>query len=353
MEFPVFKTKIPGVTQKFDLVDPAQRRQYFQAKAGKEIKKIQDYLANGNTFIAYLLGKKNSGKGTYTKLFMEAVGSEHIAHISVGDIVRAVDKEMKDEQSKKKLVDYLKKNYRGFLSLEEIMKAQQERSTAKLLPSEFILALVRREIDRQDKKALFIDGLPRELDQISYSLFFRNLVDYRDDPDFFVLISIPESVIDERIKYRAICPQCQTSRNTKLLITKEVRFDTKTKEFYLICDNPDCKEMRMITKEGDELGIEAVRGRLDKDDQLIKRAFSLHGIPKVVLRNAIPVVQVQEKVDDYEITPEYVHQWDEKTKKVKTTEKQWTIKDDNGVSSCSLLAPPVVISLIKQVADLI
>jgi len=353
MEFPVFKTKIPGVTQKFDLVDPAQRRQYFQAKAGKEIKKIQDYLANGNTFIAYLLGKKNSGKGTYTKLFMEAVGSEHIAHISVGDIVRGVDQEMREEKTKKELVDYLKKNYRGFLSLKEIMKAQEERSTAKLLPSEFILALVRREIDRQDKKALFIDGLTRELDQISYSLFFRNLVDYRDDPDFFVLISIPESVIDERIKYRVICPKCQTSRNVKLLATKEVRFDAKTGEFYLICDHPDCKDVRMVAKEGDELGIEAVRGRLDKDDQLIKRAFSLHGIPKVVLRNAVPISQAQEKVDDYEITPEYVYQWDEKAKKVKTTEKPWTIKDDAGVSSCSLLAPPVAISLIKQIADLI
>src|SRR3989338_4193142 len=89
-DFPIFRTKIEGSSRKFNLEDPAERREYFEWKAGKEIEKLRDYLANGNTFVAILLGKKNSGKGTYSKLFMEAVGAEHVAHISVGDIVRAV-----------------------------------------------------------------------------------------------------------------------------------------------------------------------------------------------------------------------------------------------------------------------
>lgn len=40
MDFPVFKTKTPGVTQKFDLADPAERKKYFQAKAGETAKKL-------------------------------------------------------------------------------------------------------------------------------------------------------------------------------------------------------------------------------------------------------------------------------------------------------------------------
>lgn len=353
MKFPLFRTKIEGLTRKFDLTDPAERANYFQAKSEEEIKKIRDYLARGNTFIAYLLGKKNAGKGTYAKLFIEAVGNKHIEHIAVGDVVREIDAQLKDQQERKKLIDYLKRNYRGFFSVEEIVKAQEERSTQKLLPSEFILALIRREIDQRGKKALLIDGFPRDLDQVSYSLFFRNLIDYRPDPDFFVLIDVPEAIIDERIKYRVVCPQCQAPRNLKLLATQEVGFDKKTNEFYLICDHPTCQAARMKAKEGDDLGIGPIRDRLDQDGQLLKQVFSLYGIPKVVLRNSIAVQEAQDWVDDYEITPEYVYRWDEKAQKVKVSQKLWIIADEHGVPSYSLLPSPVVISLIKQIADLI
>src|SRR3989338_5688841 len=92
--FPIFKTKTEGVTAAFQLENPAERRKYFDAKAGKAIEGLREYL-RGNTFVGFLLGPKNSGKGTYTKLFMEAVGGDRVAHISVGDIVRNVDKDLK------------------------------------------------------------------------------------------------------------------------------------------------------------------------------------------------------------------------------------------------------------------
>ena len=122
------------------------------------------------------------------------------------------------------------------------------------------------------------------------------------------------------------------------------------KVFYLICDNTECeKRERMSAKEGDNLGIEEIRERLELDDKLIEKIFSLHGVPKVLLRNSVPVERSKELVDDYEITPEYVYELD-KEDKVKTIEKPWIIKDDEGVDSYSLLAPPVVVSLIKQLA---
>src|SRR3989338_8888481 len=91
IDFPIFKTKIEGVKQKFNLNDPNERRQYFIAKAGPEVEKLKKYLEK-NTFVAYLIGKKNSGKGTYSKVFGEVVGEKHISHLSVGDLVRDVHK---------------------------------------------------------------------------------------------------------------------------------------------------------------------------------------------------------------------------------------------------------------------
>ena len=113
-DFPYFKTKVTGVVKKFDLADPAGRKEYFETKAGAEIELIKKYLAS-NTFAAYLLGKKNSGKGTYSKLMKEIFGDDKIGHISVGDIVRDVHAAMADEQKKAVMMKFLEKNYRGYI----------------------------------------------------------------------------------------------------------------------------------------------------------------------------------------------------------------------------------------------
>lgn len=351
-QFPIFKTKMKGVSRVFDLADPKERQAYFQAKAPEEIAKLKKYLAE-NTFIAYLLAKKNAGKGTYTKLFMEIFGEDRVAHISIGDIVRSVHQEATDKKKRGNLLNFLAVNYRGYISQEEALKNLLSRNTKSLLPTEFILALVKREIEKIGRKALFIDGFPRDLDQISYSLFFRDLVNYRGDPDFFILIDIPETVIDERMKGRVTCPVCQTPRGLKLLPTQNVGYDEKKREFYLCCDNPKCHGARMVPKEGDSMGIEAIRDRLDLDEKLLGQAFSLYGVPKVLLRNSLPLTLKGQHVDDYEITPQYGYQWDRRTKRVKISQKPWVVLDDEGVSSCSLLAPPVALAMIKQIVEVL
>ena len=351
MKFPIFKTKLEGQKKKFDLNDPRERQKYFELKTGPEIKKLREYLKK-NTFIAYFLGKKNSGKGTYAKMFGEIVAPDKIAHVSIGDVVRQVHEEVsKDEKKKEELVNWLKHNYRGYISLEETLQAMMNRDTKTLLPSEFVLALVKREIEKMPRKAIFVDGFPRGLDQISYSLFFRELINYRQDPDVFVLIDVPEAVINERIKYRRICPICKTSRNHKLLPTSKIGFDKEKNEFYLMCDNPNCKKVKMVMKEGDELGIEPIRARLKLDQELIEKAFNLYGIPKVLLRNSLPVKEAKDFVDDYEITPEFGYEM--AGKKVKIVEKPWQVADDEGVSSYSLMPPPVVVSMIKQLVEIL
>ncbi len=354
--FPIFKTKVEGRSEKFMLEDPVERRKYFDLKAGVEIEKLRDFLQKGNTFVGFLLGPKNSGKGTYTKLFMEAVGEERVAHISVGDIIRAVHKDLETTEGKKNLTDYLKKQYRGFLAVEEALDVILGRDQSKHLPTEVILALVQREIDRIGRKAIFIDGFPRNLDQISYSLYFHTLIGYRDDPDFFVFIDVPETVIDERMKYRVTCPYCQSPRNLKLLRTKEVDYNADKKEFYLVCDNPNCSgfgKARMVSKEGDSLGIEVIRERLEMEAQVARKLIDLQGVPKIFLRNSVPVDQTKDYVDDYEITSSYGYEVDEKTGKVKVIAEPWVVRDDDGVLSYSLLPAAVAVALIKQTTQVL
>lgn len=348
-EFPIWKTKTPGVTKRFDLNDPVSRREYFLAKAGPEIEAIRKFIA-GDTFMAFLLGKKNSGKGTYSKLFMEAVGGENLRHLSVGDLVRDVHKSLTSETAKTELVNFLKKNYRGFHSPEETIDLIEGRSQEKLVSTELILALIEFELSKHAKLSVFLDGFPRAMDQVNYSLYLKRLIGYRDDPDFLVFISVPEAVIDERIKSRVICPVCQTPRSLKLAVTKFV--GEENGKFYLMCDNSTCNKARMVPKVGDEFGIGPIRKRLEMDDQVFNHLLKLHNVPKVYLRNSLPAGDALEYVDKYELTPEYYYEKGDDGS-IKTLEKPWTIKDDEGIEAHSLLPAAVAVSLIKQTAKVL
>jgi len=339
-------TKVDGLDKKFDLSTPGGRKEYFEAKVGTEIKKLKEFFKD-KTFIAYLLAKKVAGKGTHTKLVKEIFG-DVMEHVSVGDIIRAAHKTFeKSGKEKDKFYSLLEERYRGYISLGDAILALLGRSQAKLLPTELILTLIEIEIDKLDRKTLFIDGLPRDMDQISYTLFFKSLINYRRDPDLFIMIDVPESVLDERMRYRVICPVCQTPRNTKLFRTKNIGYDKESKEFYLICDE---HEQRMITKEGDKDGLESIRERLNKDQLLIDKTISIHGVSKILLRNAVPVPQAKKYFDDYEITPMYSYELDNEGKVV-VKESPWIIKDDEGEEVYSLLPPAVVVMLLKQLTS--
>jgi len=346
--FPIFRTKREDIKKKFNLNDPAERQEYFEFKAGREIAKLKEYFSRGGTFVAYLLGKKNSGKGTYAKLFMEVVGAEHVGHMSIGDIIRDVEEGLSTRAGKEAFLEFVRKNYRGFHSTEETLDFFKKRSTAVLLPSELVVMLIKYEISKRPRQAIFVDGFPRAMDQVTYSLYLRELIGYRDDPDFFVFISLPNAVIDERIKYRVICPICKTPRSMRLLPTNNVGFDEAQKAFYLMCDGPSCKSARMVSKEGDELGVKPLEERLATDGKIMAQLLKLHGVPKVYLRNAVPVAKAKEYADDYEITPAYEYEYDAAEKRVKVTERPWMVKDDEGELSYSLLPPAVCLALIKQ-----
>lgn len=108
----------------------------------------------------------------------------------------------------------------------------------------------------------------------------------------------------------------------------------------------------MIAKEGDALGIEPIRERLETDKEIFKHLLNVQGIPKIYLRNSVPVGSAGDYVDDYEITPAYHFELDG-SGGVKIIEKPWIVKDDDGVPSYSLFSAPVAVALIKQVAKVL
>jgi glutaredoxin-related protein len=137
MDFPIFKTKIEGRGKKFNLTDPKDRKDYFYYKAGSEIEKLKEYVKD-NTFIVYLLGKKNSGKGTYSKMLAELLGADKLEHFSVGDMIRAISRDIQDPAKKQELAAYLEKNYRGWTPLDKLIPVIEGRDTKTLMPTELI-----------------------------------------------------------------------------------------------------------------------------------------------------------------------------------------------------------------------
>lgn len=351
MDFPLISTKIEGLTKTFDLDSPAGRREYFQAKAGKEIEYIKTYLDEGNSFLTFWLAKKGAGKGTYSKMLAEVIGEERLAHISVGDIVRHVHESLENPQHRAELLDYLRKHYRGPLTVEHAIDALLGRSTETLLPTEFILALVRREVEKLSRQGILIDGFPRGLDQVSYSLYFREIMNLEDDPDFFVLVDVSDSVLNARIKRRVVCPLCHLSRNTATLITKDIEYDPATQSFHLICENPSCSgygTQRMSEKEGDALGIEGLRERLEADQALIEYASKLQGVEKIYIQNSYPVDVSLDYLDEYEIAHEHVFSYNEEASKVEVDKRPWVIADNEGNKVFSVTAPAALVMFIRQ-----
>lgn len=355
IDFPFFNTKELSTNKKYNLNDSVERCRYFNDKMGEKIEELKAFLDN-NTFVAFLVAKKSAGKGTYSKLFQEIIGSDRVSLISVGDVVRNTHRLVhEDAEAERGLLSYLEENYRSVMPLDRAYKAFIDKDQSTLIPTEFILALLKREIDSIGKKAVFIDGFPRSFDQVSYSLYLRDLINYRDDPDFFVLIDVPETVIDERIKSRVICPICHSSRSLKLFPTRFVRYDVGVGEYYLVCDNKECggyDKQRLLAKEGDSAGRESIRERLDIDGKLIEYTSQIYGVPKVLIRNTIPIDRSCNLIEDYEITPMYSYEGTEE-RAIEVKESPWIIKDDSGVDSVSLLAAPAVLSMIDQIHSIL
>ena len=333
-----------------DLTIISDRKEYFRLKASKEIASLQKFFKN-NTFISYVLAPNMAGKSTHINMLAEALGdTTPFQQVIVGDLVRNADEEFRAKGKKSNVYKYFQKYYRGYVSIDDLFQTLIDRKRSTLLPTELILNLIKMEIDRIGHKTIFIDGFPRNLDQISYSLFFKELINYRNDPDCFLSFYLPIGLIDARIKSRVVCPKCAKSRNTRFIPTEFVAFDPKTKETFLQCDNPECKRERMIVKEGDALGTQTIADRVVVDLELMEKVKTIHGIPQINVYNAVPVKDAPKYVEDYELTLDNTYTA-QKDGTIKRTTKPF-IFTDHGVDYHSLLPAQITLQLIKQLAEI-
>jgi adenylate kinase family enzyme len=339
-----------GTNKTYDLDTVSGRRDYYAEKVGAEIDYLKEYFKK-QTFLGYWMAPKQAGKGTYMNGLKEIFGAETFSHVSVGDVVRAAHVEFETEGKDSEVYQYASKFYRGDMHLDEAFEALVGRTTSALVPTELVMVLVRRIIEKTNKKSLFIDGFPRNLDQVSYSLYFRELINYRDDPDVFILINAPITVLDERMKQRRTCLTCGNSRGISLLPTEHRGYDKEKDEFYLICDLPGCTGGRMVTKEGDHLGIEVIKDRVMMDVEVMKRARKLFGIPKIELYNSYESAVAFDYIDEYELTSACDYSLG-KDGEVVMSKVLWELTDGKE-KFYSLLPAAVVVQLVKQLAAIL
>jgi len=137
--------------------------------------------------IIILMGVPGSGKGTQARKLATRYG---YAHISTGDLLRALDADPNaDPDDKKMLADTMK--------------------TGKLVPNELTFKLAFKEIEKnlQAEKGVILDGAIRSVEQAEeYQKFFEK----NDVQDEVIVIEIKLS--DEsswnRLTKRKVCPSC-------------------------------------------------------------------------------------------------------------------------------------------------
>ncbi|HWP57145.1 MAG TPA: adenylate kinase [Candidatus Acidoferrales bacterium] len=129
-----------------------------------------------------LLGAPGAGKGTHAKYLQERYG---FAQISTGDILRAAVREQSPLGQ----------------------KASAYMSKGKLVPDDVMLDLIRERLTEADCRAGFVlDGFPRTSVQAEG---LRRLTEALGQPlDRVVLISVPRSLIIERLSGRRQCRRC-------------------------------------------------------------------------------------------------------------------------------------------------
>lgn len=331
--------------REYDLLNPNERKIFFNKFFGKEIENIREYLKN-HTFICYAMSPKMAGKGTYLGLLREIIGEQYFTSISVGDLFRSADEDYRKNGKESETYKYILKNHRGYIKPDELMEALLNRDTKTVCPTELALIFLKKEIDKLDHQTIFIDGFPRTSDQISYSLYMRDLIGYRNDPDYFMFINIPITLIDLRIKDRRVCPKCGNSKNLTTNPSSICEIDNETNEVIMYCDKPGCEKARLMPKEGDHLGIKNIEKRIETDLEIIEMAKNLYGIPKINVFNSIPLSETSKYFNSFEVTKEYyfVKEGKEITRKEKDL-----VFTENNIDYVSLLPSANVVQIIRQI----
>lgn len=329
-------------------------KQFYEERVGEHFAKLQSVL-DGHGFVLFFLAKKNAGKGTYSKI-LQNITDGKIIHIGVGDLVRAAEKRALDDGERAGLIEDLKKYYKGDGAVEDVVQkiVDEASDLSSLLPTEVVMALIEKAVEDNKGKAVIIDGFPRSLDQVDIALRMQSDFEQQGLPTAFVEIDCPDDVLHQRQLYRVVCPQCQTPRNLKVLVTEDVEYDEETGDFHLVCDDEKCSKVRMVkkyqVKEGEsEYDIETFKKDQQSTKDILAKVRDVAAHCHLVVNNHIPVSEA-ESHDPEDFTLEAEFDWDPEAKKVVKNFKPWVVNDDTGEKVYSRYPDPVVADLVKELS---
>ena len=190
-----------------------------------------------------LLGAPGAGKGTQAELLVKKLS---IPAISTGNMLREAMK-------------------LGTPLGEEV---RQIMDSGMLVPDDTVLDLVSRRIAREDcKNGFILDGVPRTLSQAEALDAVGIIVDY------VISIEIDDSVIEDRMTGRRVCPNCGSSYHI-------VNNRPKTEG---VCDN--CGSELVIRKDD---APDTVRERLSvyhSRTEVLKAYYEKQGKLRIVQGN--------------------------------------------------------------------
>jgi len=138
---------------------------------------------------AIIFGPPGSGKGTYASRLHTKLGVDVIA---MGDIFREIMKE--DSPLGKKVKQYVEKGL--------------------LVPDDVVIEVLKQRLAKSSsKKGFILDGFPRTLEQ-------ANALDKIVAIDVVIKLTVPDSIIIERLSTRWICKNCGEVYNIRYLKPK-------------------------------------------------------------------------------------------------------------------------------------
>ena len=322
--------------------------EFFKKRIPNEVKSLNKKLAK-KPVVLFMLAKKVAGKGTYSK-WLERVTDNKFMQVAVGDMMREGEAMANMMLGRALLHDTLKEEGFDEAKIRKFIENMKKLDQSKLYPTPKITTLLKvllKEIAEENPgKSLIIDGLPRDVDQVEVAIALGKEYEKQKMDWFFVEIDCAESVLEARLKERRVCPECGNSRNIQLLLTPRIEHDKDG--FHLVCDSPGCKNVRMIKKPGDELGLEPIRDRQDLIAKVMKK--SREKVPTdryITVSNTVPVAEAK-KHNQKDFTEAAELSWDKDKKKVKVEYSPWIVKDDDGLDAYSRYAEPVVGDLIKE-----
>ena len=325
-------------------------KEYFLKRIPKAVKKLNEIL-NKQPVVLFMMAKKLAGKGTYTGHLNEATDNEFV-FVTIGDLMREAEAMANMGLGKALLHDAFREEKFSEAETAKFLKNIQKLDQTMLYPTGYVVrmltALLQEIAEENPGKSLVIDGLPRNVEQIKDAIALAKKYEKDGMKYFFVEIDCPDSVLEARVVNRRICPVCRTSRNVTLLLTPEIEYDKKNKEFILICDNPMCKRTKMEKKAGDELGLAPLAERQALTERMMAAVRKKVPASKHILVHNCVAVEDAKKHDPKDFTEEATLTWDEKSGKVIREFSPWVVKDNEGCDSYSRYSEPVAADLIVE-----